>query len=55
MLEIADEDAFPHQEITRKIIGAAFEVHNQLGYGFLGRVSPRHAGRALAAGGSALN
>ncbi len=41
MLEIADEDAFPHQEITRKIIGAAFEVHNQLGYGFLERVYHR--------------
>lgn len=27
-----------HQEITEKIIGAAFEVHNQLGYGFLEKV-----------------
>jgi GxxExxY protein len=33
-----DEDAFPHKEITEAIIGAAFDVHNELGYGFLHRV-----------------
>ena len=27
-----------HQEITEKIIGASFEVYNQLGYGFLEKV-----------------
>ncbi len=27
-----------HREITEKIIGGAFEVHTQLGYGFLERV-----------------
>ncbi len=27
-----------HKEITEKIIGAAFEVYNQLGYGFLEKV-----------------
>lgn len=27
-----------HEELTRQIIGAAFEVHNTLGYGFLERV-----------------
>jgi GxxExxY protein len=27
-----------HQELTEQIIGAAFEVHNTLGYGFLERV-----------------
>src|SRR6266513_1935985 len=27
-----------HEETTSKIIGAAFEVHDQLGYGFLERV-----------------
>lgn len=27
-----------HQDITEKIIKAAFEVHNQLGYGFLEKV-----------------
>jgi GxxExxY protein len=43
MLEIsqADETSFPHKEITETIIGAAFEVHNQVGYGFLERVYQR--------------
>jgi GxxExxY protein len=43
MLEIsqADGTSFPHKEITETIIGAAFEVHNQLGYGFLERVYQR--------------
>jgi len=43
MLEIsqADETSFPHKEITETIIGAAFEVQNQLGYGFLERVYQR--------------
>ncbi|TXT23369.1 MAG: hypothetical protein FD134_2169 [Gallionellaceae bacterium] len=27
-----------HEELTKQIIGAAFEVHNTLGYGFLERV-----------------
>jgi GxxExxY protein len=36
-----DEGAFPHKEITEAIIGAAFEVHNELGYGFLHRVYQR--------------
>jgi GxxExxY protein len=30
-----------HEETTQKIIGAAFEVHGQLGYGFLERVYQR--------------
>jgi GxxExxY protein len=29
------EDQYPHKELTRKIIGAAMEVHNTLGCGFL--------------------
>ncbi len=29
---------YPHQELTQKIIGAAFEVHNELGWGFLEKV-----------------
>jgi GxxExxY protein len=33
-----DEAAFPHKETTEAIIGAAFDVHNELGYGFLHRV-----------------
>jgi hypothetical protein len=41
MLEV-DESEKPkllHEETTGEIIGAAFEVHAQLGYGFLERVS----------------
>jgi GxxExxY protein len=30
-----------HRETTEKIIGSAFEVHQQLGYGFLERVYQR--------------
>src|SRR5438045_2485781 len=30
-----------HEEITEKIIGAAFEVYRQLGYGFLEKVYQR--------------
>lgn len=29
---------YPHKDLTEKIIGAAMEVHNQLGAGFLERV-----------------
>jgi GxxExxY protein len=43
MLEIDDEhpDKLLHREITEKIIGAAFEVHRELGYGFLERIYQR--------------
>src|SRR5712691_132358 len=43
MLEIGPEAEanFPHKEITEEIIGAAFEVHRHLGYGFLERVYQR--------------
>jgi len=43
MLEVGpeDENPFPHKEITEAIIGSAFEVYNQLGYGFLHRVYQR--------------
>jgi GxxExxY protein len=42
MLEVVtNETPFPHEEITEAIIGAAFEVHNHLGYGFLERVYHR--------------
>jgi GxxExxY protein len=32
---------FLHKDITHEIIGAAFEVHRHLGYGFLERVYQR--------------
>jgi|ERR1700693_271023 GxxExxY protein len=43
MLEIGPETEahFPHKEITEAIIGAAFEVYNELGCGFLERVYHR--------------
>jgi GxxExxY protein len=43
MLKIGQEAEahFPHKEITEAIIGAAFEVHNELDYGFLERVYQR--------------
>jgi GxxExxY protein len=43
MLEVApgNEAPFPHKEITEAIIGAAFEVYNHPGYGFLERVYHR--------------
>ena len=36
-----EEKPFPQKETTEKIIGAAFEVHRHLGYGFLERVYQR--------------
>jgi GxxExxY protein len=34
-------ESFPHKELTKQIIGAAFEVHKELGYGFLEKVYER--------------
>ncbi len=33
--------ALLHQEITKEIIGSAFEVYNQLGYGYLEKIYQR--------------
>jgi GxxExxY protein len=43
MLEVDDwkKRKLLHEETTSKIVGAAFEVHDQLGYGFLERVYQR--------------
>jgi GxxExxY protein len=43
MLEFQDpgEGKLLHESTTSRIIGAAFEVHDQLGYGFLERVYQR--------------
>ncbi len=51
MPEVDDsgESKLLHESTTRKIIGAAFEVHDQLGYGFLERVYQRAAGRVASA------
>jgi len=37
----AEPDRYPHQDITREIIAAAFEVHRELGGGFLEKVYER--------------
>jgi len=43
MLEAPDDhpDKLLHREVTERIIGSAFEVYNELGYGFLERVYER--------------
>jgi GxxExxY protein len=33
-----DGEQYPHQELTREIIGAAYEVYRELGWGFLEKV-----------------
>lgn len=35
---IQEAGLYPHEELTREIIRGAFEVHNQLGYGFLEKI-----------------
>ena len=36
--QIDSEKDYPHSDLTEQIIGAAFEVHNDLGDGFLEKV-----------------
>jgi GxxExxY protein len=36
--QIGSEKDYPHKDVTEQIIGAAFEVHNELGFGFLEKV-----------------
>lgn len=33
-----DGEKYPHQELTREIIGASYEVYRELGWGFLEKV-----------------
>src|SRR5215208_1116887 len=47
----ADERSYRHEEITRAIIGAFFEVHNELCYGFLESVYREAMGIALGGAG----
>ncbi|MEX0785184.1 MAG: GxxExxY protein [Dehalococcoidia bacterium] len=48
------EDEYPHRELTRAIIAAAFEVHNQLGGGFLEKVYEKALVLELEARGLAV-
>ena len=41
------DDRYPHRELTEKVIGAAFEVHRELGYGFLEKVYENALAREL--------
>ena len=45
------EAQYPHRELTEKIIGAAFEVHRQLGPGFLEKVYETALVRELESNG----
>jgi GxxExxY protein len=55
MLEIDDEhpSKLLHREVTKRINGAAFKVHGELGYGFLERVYERSLQVELIRRGSA--
>ena len=44
-------EPYPHRELTEKIIGAAFEVHRELGPGFLEKVYENALRRELSEGG----
>jgi GxxExxY protein len=44
-------DRFPHAALTKQIIGAAFEVHRVLGFGFLEKVYEAALTRELRSSG----
>ena len=46
-----DDGDYPHSELTQQIIGAAFEVHRELGPGFLEKVYETALVRELSARG----
>jgi hypothetical protein len=47
----ADERRFKHEDVTQRIIGVFFDVHNELGYGFLESVYREAMGIALESAG----
>lgn len=50
-IQTKSEKDFSLQPVTQQLIGAAFEVHNVLGYGFLERVYQRAMQVELQSGG----
>ncbi|MEO8090497.1 MAG: GxxExxY protein [Gemmatimonadales bacterium] len=47
----ADQRRFKHEDVTQRIIGAYFDVYNELGYGFLESVYREAMAIALQSGG----
>jgi len=47
----ADQRRFKHENVTHRIIGAFFDVYNELGYGFLESVYQEAMAIALESGG----
>ncbi|HEY8196344.1 MAG TPA: GxxExxY protein, partial [Gemmatimonadales bacterium] len=47
----ADQRRFKHENVTQRIIGAFFDVYNELGYGFLESVYQEAMVIALESGG----
>jgi len=46
-----EAESYPHRDLTEKIVGAAFEVHRELGAGFLEKVYETALLRELEAQG----
>ena len=51
MANFKEAESYPHRDLTEKIIGAAFEVHRELGAGFLEKVYETALLRELEAQG----